>query len=354
MKCEIIKLSNTNQVLSLQPKGSLAILYAPSNVFLDYAKACQKTFSDIELIGCSTHMNLTKDGFISEALIVFLSDVEISTYCLEDIGTYPILHIQSIEDTIKRLSNCGIDDTICYSLCTFTSHEEMVMSTTQKLLEQHHIDLIGGTAATDSKNLSYILLNDQIKTDACILTFIRNQSGKIKLYKENIFFPTNEWYIATEVDVEKRMIKQLNHMPCKSVMQQIVNSNDLESHFLSHPLGLVLDDDVYIISGKSVQPNGIEYFSNVYRNATLSKMTQGDYRKISEETIKQILSDIPNPSGTLAINCILRTIQFENEHFSKEFAHNLSRLGTFVGFSSFGEQIHYHHCNQTLVLAVFE
>ena len=83
-------------------------------------------------------------------------------------------------------------------------------------------------------------------------------------------------------------------------------------------------------------------------------MELGDYRKINKETISQILNDIPHPSGTLAINCILRTIQFENEHFSKEFAQNLSRLGTFVGFSSFGEQIHYHHCNQTLVLAVFE
>ena len=83
MKCEIIKLHNPNQVLSLQSQGSLAILYAPSDTFLEYANACQKSFSDIELIGCSTHMNLTKDGFIADALIVFLSDVEISIYCLD-------------------------------------------------------------------------------------------------------------------------------------------------------------------------------------------------------------------------------------------------------------------------------
>lgn len=235
-----------------------------------------------------------------------MSDINIATYCLKDIGTYPILHIQEVEKTLNKLPKSSKESTFCFSLCTFTSHEEMVMNTLEQLLTSYDIDLMGGTAAADDKGVSYVLLNDVIETDACILTFIQNKSGRVKLYKENIFHPTNTWFIATDVDVDKRLLKTL------------------------------------------------EYFSNIYKNATLCKMQLGDYKAINEETVSTILKDIPHPSGALAINCILRTIQFENEHFNTDFAANLSKLGTFAGFSSFGEQIHYHHCNQTLVLAVFE
>lgn len=354
MKCEIYKLHTIQEISSLHATGKLAVLYATSDVFLDYAHACQQAFKEIELIGCSTHKNLIKDGFITEAVLIFLSDIEIATYCLEDIGDYPILHIKEIEETLKQVAPLKNDSTICFSLCTFTSHEEMVMNTLEQLLSSHHIDLIGGTAATDSKDISYVMLNDSLKTDACVLTFIKNKTGKIKLYKENIFHPTHKWFIATDVDVDKRLLKKLDNKSSKEVIQKLVGSSDLESQFRSHPLGLVLDDDVYIISGRQVHSDGIEYYSNIYKNATLCAMELGDYKAINEATISHILKDIPHPSGTLAINCILRTIQFENEHFGKTFAANLSKLGTFAGFSSFGEQIHYHHCNQTLVLAVFE
>ena len=354
MKYKICKIHTPQEIPSLQPMGNLVILYAPSDLFIEYAHVCQQTFNNIELIGCSTHKNLCREGFTTDVLLIFLSDVEVSTYCLEDIGTYPILHIEALENTLKKISTTPADSTICFSLCTFTSHEEMVLNTIKHLLLEHHIDLIGGTAATDSNEVSYVLLNDTIKTDACILTLIHNLSGKIKLYKENIFHPTHEWFIATDVDVDKRLLKELNNQPSIEVMQKLLNDSQIDSHFLSHPLGLVLNDDVYIVSGKQVHSNGIEYFSNIYKNATLCTMELGDYKSINEITISNILKDIPHPKGTLAINCILRTIQFENEHFDKTFTSNLSKLGPFAGFSSFGEQIHYHHCNQTLVLAVFE
>lgn len=354
MKYTIHKLTSLQQISSIPSTGKLALLYATSDVFEEYATACQERFKNIELIGCSTHKNLTLEGFITNAILVFFSDIEVATYCLEDIGTYPILHINEIENTIKKLPAFSPESTICFSLCTFTSHEEMVLNTIAELLKAHHINLIGGTAATNEKDISYVMLNDVIKTDACILTFITNKSGKIKLYKENIFQPTDDWFIATDVDVDRRLIKKLDNKPCKQVIETLIGSNDIESQFLSNPLGLVLDDDMYIVSGKQVHPNGIEYYSNIYKNATLCRVKLSDYRAISQETVENILKDIPRPSGTLAINCILRTIQFENENFSNSFARNLSRLGDFVGFSSFGEQIHYHHCNQTLVLAVFE
>ena len=354
MKCEIFKLYNPHEISSLQPTGKLAILYATSDTFLEYAHACQKIFKDIDLIGCSTHQNLLKDGFTSDAIIIFLSDVEVSTYCLKDIGQYPILHLKEVEETVKQIAPHSIDSSICFSLCTFTSHEEMILSTLEPLLTAYHIDLIGGTAANNSQDTSYVLLNQTIETDACVLTFIKNNAGKIKLYKENIFHPNHEWFIATDVDVDKRLLKKLDHKPCKEVIKNLIGYSDLENQFLSHPFGLVLNDDVYIISGKQVHSEGIEYYSNIYKNATLCTMTLGDYKAINQSTISNILKDIPHPSGTLAINCILRTLQFESENFSQTFATNLSQLGTFAGFSSFGEQIHYHHCNQTLVLAVFE
>lgn len=354
MKCTIYKINDLQQISSIVPTGNLALLYTTSDVFLTYAQACQKNLKDIELIGCSTHKNLISEGFTTQAVLIFLSDIEVATYCLKDIGEYPILHIHEIEKTVQKLPSFTPESTICFSLCTFTSHEEMVLSTIEQLLKSHHIDLIGGTAATNDKGISYVLLNDTIKTDACVLTFITNKSGKIRLYKENIFQPTEDWYIATDVEVDRRLIKKLDNKPCKEVIQKMIGHHDLENQFLSNPFGLVLNDDIYIVSGKQVHPDGIEYYSNIYKNATLCRMELGDYRTISQKTVERVLKDIPHPSGTLAINCILRTLQFENEHFGQGFAQNLSKLGNFAGFSSFGEQIHYHHCNQTLVLAVFE
>ena len=55
------------------------------------------------------------------------------------------------------------------------------------------------------------------------------------------------------------------------------------------------------------------------------------------------------------INCLARSMLFENDGYLNEFAKKMSSaLGDYIGFAGYGEQLRDQHFNQTMVLAVFE
>jgi hypothetical protein len=80
-----------------------------------------------------------------------------------------------------------------------------------------------------------------------------------------------------------------------------------------------------------------------------------DYREVLRRTREQVKRDIPNPSLTIMIHCLARSILFEKDGYLNDFAKEMGNtLGNYIGFAGYGEQLNQQHFNQTMVLAVFE
>lgn len=80
----------------------------------------------------------------------------------------------------------GTDDTVCVEYCT--GSEEKLVTTFTSCLETKGIHLAGGTVfgVPDGKP-PVVAYNGELYEDACVYALIKNTTGKIRVYKENIY-----------------------------------------------------------------------------------------------------------------------------------------------------------------------
>ena len=91
-------------------------------------------------------------------------------------------------------------------------------------LERNIYPFVGGTG--DGGKVS---VNGKVYADADVYALIRNNEGKIKVYKENIYKQVPDCrFIASKTDRSKYLIGELNGKPAKKVYQDILNIGDKE------------------------------------------------------------------------------------------------------------------------------
>ncbi|MFL0253182.1 FIST signal transduction protein [Clostridium neuense] len=341
----------------INPK--LIIYYTSKSNFETFSRLLMKRFSKSIIIGCSAYKEICKDGLTNGALLVagFEDGIECSAGVIGDIDKYPVKYIQNIQDSIASLSDP--DNAMCLEFCVGTTNsEEKVLSTINSLLNVYGIPLFGGTSADDGEfKTTYVGLNGKVYTNHCVFVLIKNLNGKIKLYKENIFKPTKNNFIATKVNLRQRIVYELDGKPCAEVMANNLNVplNNLPDLFGAHPLGRVVGNDIFISANKNLIDNkAISCYSRIYKNSQITLLEPDDYRQVLKTTIAKILSDFNHISFSLVINCVARTMLFESENFADTFAKELGKLGNYIGFASHGEQMYDYHFNQTMIIAVFE
>ena len=150
---------------------------------------------------------------------------------------------------------------------------------------------------------------------------------------------------------------ELNKRPCAEVLAESLNVpvSRLKDLFDTHPLGRTVGKDLYISANKNLIDNrAISYYSRIYKNASVVLLEPDNYREVLKSTITKIKNDFHHISCAIVVNCVARTMFFEQENFAEKFASELGQLGNYIGFASYGEQIDDYHFNQTMVVGVFE
>lgn len=337
----------------------LIIYYTSKDRFESFSKLLHDKFPSAVLIGSSAYREICKDGLTNGALLAmsFEDGIECFGGVIEDIDKYPVKYIQRVQNSISSLSDT--DNTVCLEFCIGTTNsEEKVLSTINSLLHVYNIPLLGATSADDGEfKTTYVGYNGKIYTNACVFVLIRNLSGKIKIYQENIFKKTKHEFIATKVNAKQRTVYELDNKPCAEVVAKCLNVplNKLEQEFPTHPFGRIVGDDLYISANKNVtNNNAISQYSRIYKNSKIVLLEPDDYRAVLKSTISKIKNDFNHVSCAIVIHCVARTMFFEQEGFADAFAKEMGQVGPYIGFACHGEQMNDYHFNQTMVVGVFE
>lgn len=114
----------------------------------------------------------------------------------------------------------GTDDTVCVEYCT--GSEEKLVTTFTSCLETKGIHLAGGTVfgVPDGKP-PVVAYNGELYEDACVYALIKNTTGKIRVYKENIYEKTSaQSHFATKVDVSRKHSSNLTADPPQTYTAQ--------------------------------------------------------------------------------------------------------------------------------------
>lgn len=341
----------------MHPK--LIIYYTSKDRFEEFSKLLYNKFPNSILIGSSAYKEICKEGLTSGALLAmsFEEGIECFGGVLEDIDKYPIKYIQRVQNSISNLKDTA--NAVCLEFCVGTTNsEEKVLSTINSLLHVYNIPLLGGTSADNGEfKTTYVGLNGKVYNNACAFVLIRNLEGKIKIYQENIFKKMQHEFIATKVNAKERTVYELDGKPCAEVVAKSLNVpvNKLEESFSIHPFGRVVGNQLYISANKNLIDNkAISFYSRIYKNSKIVLLEPDDYKKVLKSTLSKIQNDFNHISCALVINCVARTMFFEEEGFADTFAKELGTLGSYIGLACHGEQMNDYHFNQTMVVGVFE
>lgn len=321
-----------------------------------------KKFSGAEVIGTTTSGEISREGFTSRTIVLSAlscDKTKFSGVIFDGVDKFPIIHKKELEDAAGRIGIRCADPmshknafaiTFVNGLC---NAEEALLSFFYAVIKNDDFIIAGGSAGDDLKfKKTFVSCNGKIVSDGAAILFVKTPLPFF-IQKENIFKPTGKRTKITQADTYIRKIISLDGMNPRKRYAELLGIPEAkaESAALTNPFGRVFGGHTFISSIAGFNKDGtINMYSRVLPNSKVELMELVPIKEKIEESLDSALKEIPHPGCVLLINCILRTIIFQQQEICDQICRLYGSHGLdFAGFSSYGEQIGRINSNQTLV-----
>ena len=340
---------NLSEAIRNLDSPQFIMLLSNNAQFEEHVKALEKLYPGIPSIGC---IGMSYDTRVVEngvGIIAFSGGVSATANVLEQVSVMPVKYIDRLEADVRKI-NGSKQDTVCIDFCA--GNDACVLTTIYTSLKSRGIQLVGGTG--DGGKVS---ANGRIYEDAVAYALVRNQNGRVKTYKENIYHQMGNYrFIASNTDRANYIIGSLNGNPAKQVYQSILHVTDQEilTQTFKNPFGKLNGDDTCIVSIKEVNGNSLACFRQVNDSDVLVLLELGDYPAIVQKTIQDICRDFPKRSAVFSVNCLFRYKLFTEQRYMATYLQEMSKLGSHAGLVGYGEHYNNQFVNQSMTCVVFE
>ncbi|GFI44315.1 hypothetical protein IMSAGC018_01996 [Lachnospiraceae bacterium] len=340
---------NLQEAVRSISRPQLLMLFSNNEQFEKHVKELEELYPGVPSIGC---IGMCYDSSVVEkgvGVVAFTEGVTVSANVLEKVSVMPVRYIDRLvqdANTVKATQN----DTVCIDFCT--GNDACVLTTIYSVLKRRNISLVGGTG--DGGKVS---ANGKVYEDAVAYALVRNQGGRVKAYKENIYHQMENYrFIASRTDKANYVLGALNGRPAKQVYQEILNVTEQEitTRTFQNPFGKLNGDDTCIISIKEVKGDSLVCFRQVNDSDVLVMLELGDYRATVKNTIQTIQRDFTKVSAVFSVNCLFRYLLFTQNHYMQEYLKDMEKLGNHAGLVGYGEHYNNRFVNQSMTCVVFE
>lgn len=325
------------------------MLLSNKEQFDAHVKKLEALYPHVPSIGC---IGMSYDTQVVEkgvSVIAYYDGITAAANVLEEVSVMPVKYIERLKEDVRRV-NSSKEDTVCIDFCT--GNDACVLTTIYSVLRNSSISLVGGTG-----DGGMVSANGKIYQDAVAYALVKNNRGRVKTYKENIYHQMGNYrFIASRTDKANYRIGQLNGMSAKQVYQDIlhVTEKEIQTQTFKNPFGKINGDDTCIISIKEVSGNALTCFRQVNDSDVLIMLELGDYRQIVRDTIRTIKSEFPRISAVFSVNCLFRYLLFSENHYMQEYLQDMSVLNNHAGLVGYGEHYNNRFVNQSMTCVVFE
>ncbi len=340
---------NLDEALQGLYSPQFIMLLSNNDQFEEHVAALERRFPGVPSIGCIGMSYQTSVAEHGVGVIAFSEGVTAAANVLEQASTMPVKYIKRLEEDMRTVGGTN-RDTVCIDFCS--GNDACVLTTIYTALCKRGISLVGGTG--DQGKVS---ANGRIYQDAVAYGLVRNQNGRVKTYKENIYHQLGNYrFVAADTDRANYVLGSLNGKSAKQVYQDILHVTDEEilTRTFQNPFGKLNGDDTCIISIKEVKGNALACFRQVNDSDVLILLELGDYKAIVRETIQQICRDFPRRSAIFSVNCLFRYKLFSEQGYMQGYLRDMSALGNHAGFVGYGEHYNNRFVNQSMTCVVFE
>lgn len=339
------------------------LLFVDINLYdFDLLNQLNDKYPDVDIVAITTSGEIGEKGITSKTIsgIVFDQAFKTSAALVEDAHLAPIISRHKLSDSARvagiNLNKKNPHDIALIFPTGLNGCEERFVSTINALYNYDDPLVVGATAGDDIQfNATYVYVNGKHDSNGGAVLFIHT-THDIKVYKETIFNPTDKVLRVTKADHDNRCVYTLNGKPAATAYaeQLGVSEHELENYFMSNPLGRQAGDDIFVASPFQINPDkSINFYCQVFEGARLVMLEPKDAVKEINLTVDTINKDFRSIEGGLLFNCILRKLQFANDHTTGIIGNAMNRIPNACGLISYGEQLGRTQINQTLLIVIF-
>ena len=324
------------------------------------AQQMNDTFKDAVVFGCSTAGEIVSGKMLKESVVAMafnpdaINDVKVEL--VENIKDPDNVNkaFKGFEDYYKvSMADMDFNKYIGIVLADGLSKSEEIMM--DRMGDLTNILFIGGSAGDDLKfTETYVYANGKSYTNAAILALLKPTKG-YDIIKTQSFKPCDVKLTATKVNTEDREVIEFNNEPAAVAYSQAVGCKveDVSNHFMSKPVGVVIDNDPYVRSPQQLKGNSVVFYCNILEGMELSLLESTDIVKDTKEALDSKIKELGGSvSGIINFHCILRTLELYQKKQDEAYGKVFENVPT-VGFSTYGEQ-YLGHINQTSTMIVIK
>ena len=354
---EVVKDIN-DQLIGFDTK---MLIFFASSIFdpNEIGKLMYESFPNSIVFGCSTAGELTTGKMLKNSVVAMAFNSEViedaKITVIEDIKNSP--NVNSAFKTFDEYFNEPISSAD-YSKYVGIVLIDGLSGSEEKMMDligdKTNCTIIGGSTGDDLKFLkTYVYANGSAYTNAAILTMLKCKVG-FDIIKTQSFKVLNKKLIATKVDLASRKVLEFNNEPAMNAYANAlgVTKENAAELFLTHPVGLVVDNEIFVRSPKEVTEDGIIFHCNILEGMELSLLESKDIVSDTKTSVNNKKDELGSISGIINFHCILRTLDLEQKKQTEEYGKLFSEIPT-VGFSTYGEA-YLGHINQTSTMLVFK
>ncbi len=327
----------------------LLIMTTSADNFEKHLEELESAFPGVPSISCIAMGYDKKVNEKGVSITAFTEGVRCAAGVLENVSKSPAKYIYRLQEDLEKIRP-GKSDTAIIDFCS--GNDAGVMNTLTLLIEKYSLELMGATG-----DQGKVAANGKIYEDGMAYAVIKNENGRVKAYKENVYVPRDDVrLLASKTDKSKYYIGELNGRSAKQVYMELTGCTEkgIETQTFSNPLGKMIGDDICIVSLKGVEGSGITCFRQVNDSDILTLLEMRDPMEVAEETLDQIHSDFSRVSGIYSVNCVFRYLVFQDRGDTDNYLGKIASLGTSCGLIGYGEHINGRFVNQTMTCVVFQ
>lgn len=344
------KTGNLQEAIKGIVNPAALILMTSEENLKEHARQLEEAFPGVPSIGGVGQSYGDKETNENGVTVVALTDgVKAVANVVEQLSTMPVKYIKRVEDDLNTVG-AREDNTVCFDFCT--GYDSKVVTTFASVLDKRKISLVGGTS-----NSKEVVMNGKIYSDACVYLMLKNEKGKVMVYKENIYKPMLEHRMnATKTKPDEYKILEIDDKPAEQVYREAlhISKEAVKTQTFKNPIGRCYGSEIYLISIKQVEGSALECYRQVNNMDVLTMLEIDDYKQVVKETVAKIKQDLPRVSAVLSVNCLFRYLLFTEEKYWDEYLKEMCSSFAHAGLVGVGEHFKNQHVNQTMCCVAFE
>jgi len=338
---------------------ALVIFFCSSHYDLPaLAAEMNRAFPGVQVVGCTSAGEIGPAGYRDHSLagVSFAGGAfAAASGTIEGLQRFQMSDGHSLTQTLLRRLERAVPGADARNMFAFlmidglSMREEVVSRVLQHSL--HGIAMFGGSASDNQKfQKTQVFCDGAFRADAAVVTLVHT-TLPFKVFKTQHFAVTEQRVVVTAADPERRIVHEIDGRPAAAAYAALVGGDPRQldpDRFAASPVVVLIDGSDYVRSIQKANSDGsLTFYCAIEEGVILRVAQSADLVANLERAFAGLRAELGPPELVIGCDCILRNLECAQRGLKGRVGEIFQRNNT-VGFSTYGEQFHGVHINQTL------